>query len=47
MITHDMDSVKGIVDRMIILKDKKIFFEGSLKELSQQSDSIDLFLYQI
>ncbi|MDE6958432.1 MAG: ATP-binding cassette domain-containing protein, partial [Helicobacter apodemus] len=39
MITHDMDSVKGIVDRMIILKDKKIFFEGSLKELSQQSDS--------
>ncbi|WP_104722436.1 ABC transporter ATP-binding protein [Helicobacter mesocricetorum] len=47
MITHDMDSVKGIVDRMIILKDKKIFFEGSLKELSQQTDSIDLFLYQI
>lgn len=47
MITHDMDSVKGIVDRMIILKDKKIFFEGSLQELSQQSDSIDLFLDQI
>ncbi|MDE5603358.1 MAG: ATP-binding cassette domain-containing protein [Helicobacter sp.] len=47
MITHDMDSVKGIVDRMIILKDKKIFFEGSLKELSQQTDSVDLFLYQI
>ena len=44
MVTHDMESVKGVVDRMIFLKDKKIFFEGSLKDLKGQVQSIDSFL---
>ena len=47
MVTHDMDSVKGVVDRMIVLRDRQIFFQGSLEELSQITDSLDLFLYQI
>ena len=47
MVTHDMDSVKGVVDRMIVLRDRQIFFQGSLDELSQITDSLDLFLYQI
>ena len=47
MITHDMDSVKGIVNRLVILKNKKIFFQGTLDTLKQQVESLDLFLYQI
>ncbi|MCH5322963.1 MAG: ATP-binding cassette domain-containing protein [Helicobacter sp.] len=47
MVTHDMDSVKGIVNRFIVIKDKQIFFEGSLEELKGQVESLDLFLYQI
>ena len=47
MVTHDMESVKGAVDRMVILKNQKIFFEGSVRELAQQTQSLDLFLYQI
>ena len=47
MVTHDMDSVKGIVNRLMILKNKKIYFEGSLKDLENQVESLDLFLYQI
>ncbi len=47
MVTHDMESVKGVVDRMVILKGKKVFFEGSLEELRAKTDSLDLFLYQI
>ncbi|MDY3113333.1 MAG: ATP-binding cassette domain-containing protein [Helicobacter sp.] len=30
MVTHDMESVKGVVDRVVVLKDKKVFFEGEL-----------------
>ncbi len=47
MVTHDMESVKGAVDRMVILKDQKVFFEGSVRTLEQQTESLDLFLYQI
>ncbi|MDY4426986.1 MULTISPECIES: ATP-binding cassette domain-containing protein [unclassified Helicobacter] len=47
MVTHDMESVKGVVDRMVVLKDKKVFFQGSLEELRAQTDSLDLFLHQI
>ncbi|MBX7490525.1 ABC transporter ATP-binding protein [Helicobacter turcicus] len=47
MVTHDMESVKGVVDRMIILKDKKVFFEGSLANLKTQVESLDVFLEQI
>ena len=42
-----MESVKGVVDRMVVLKDKKVFFQGSLEELRAQTDSLDLFLHQI
>ncbi|MDA3967136.1 MULTISPECIES: ABC transporter ATP-binding protein [Helicobacter] len=47
MITHDMDSVKSVVNRLIILKERKIFFEGTISELERQTESLDLFLYQI
>lgn len=47
MITHDMESVKGVVDRMIVLKDKKVFFEGSLVDLKEKVESLDSFLEKI
>lgn len=47
MVTHDMESVKGAVDRMVILKNQGILFEGSVHTLAQQTESLDLFLYQI
>lgn len=47
MVTHDMESVKGAVDRMVILKNQGILFEGSVRTLAQQTESLDLFLYQI
>ncbi|MCH5313568.1 MAG: ATP-binding cassette domain-containing protein [Helicobacter sp.] len=33
MVTHDLDSIKDSVDRLILLEDKKIVFQGSLNEL--------------
>ncbi|TLD84611.1 ATP-binding cassette domain-containing protein [Helicobacter sp. MIT 11-5569] len=47
MVTHDMESVKGVVDRMIVLKKKKVFFEGSLEDLKEQMESLDAFLESI
>ena len=47
MVTHDMESVKGAVDRMVILKNQEILFEGSVRTLAQLTESLDLFLYQI
>ena len=47
MVTHDMESVKSVVDRMMILKDKKVFFEGSLAHLKAQVESLDTFLEHI
>jgi phospholipid/cholesterol/gamma-HCH transport system ATP-binding protein len=35
MITHDLDSIFSIVDRMAILADKKVVVEGSLKNVLQ------------
>ncbi len=35
MITHDLDSIFGIVDRMAILADKHVVAEGSLKNVLQ------------
>lgn len=32
MITHDLDSIKDVVDRFILLKDRHIDFEGNLDE---------------
>ncbi len=47
MVTHDMESVKGVVDRMIVLKNKKVFFEGSLGDLTAQVESLEAFLDKI
>ncbi|WP_334083608.1 ABC transporter ATP-binding protein [Helicobacter typhlonius] len=33
MVTHDLDSIKDSVDRLILLEDKHIVFEGTLQEL--------------
>ncbi len=33
MITHDLDSIFSIVDKMIVLSDKKIVAQGSLQEV--------------
>lgn len=35
MVTHDLDSIKDIVDRFILLQDKKIVFDGDLDSLRQ------------
>jgi phospholipid/cholesterol/gamma-HCH transport system ATP-binding protein len=35
MITHDLDSIFGIVDRMAILADKHVVAEGPLKNVLQ------------
>lgn len=36
MITHDLDSIKDVADRFILLGDKKIEFNGNLKEFSKE-----------
>lgn len=36
MVTHDLDSIKDSVDRLILLEDRAISFDGSLKELYEQ-----------
>lgn len=36
MVTHDLDSIKDIVDRFILLQDQHILFEGDLAELYRQ-----------
>lgn len=33
MVTHDIDSIQSILDRFLILENKKIAFEGNLNEL--------------
>jgi len=35
MITHDLDSIFGIVDRMAVLADKKVVAEGTLENVLQ------------
>lgn len=37
MITHDLDSIFTIVDRMAVLGDKKIIAKGTLEEILQSS----------
>lgn len=46
MVTHDLDSIKDSVDRLILLEDKKIAFEGSLQDLYAhylEGHRIDIF----
>ena len=35
MITHDLDSIFSIVDRMAVLADKKVVAEGTLENVLQ------------
>ncbi|MFL1707081.1 ABC transporter ATP-binding protein [Campylobacter sp. MOP7] len=35
MVTHDIDSICDILDRFLILEDKKVLFEGNLTELDE------------
>ncbi len=37
MVTHDLDSIWTIVDRLCVLGDKKVVAEGSLEEVMQSS----------
>ena len=44
MITHDLDSIFGIVDRMAVLADKHVVAEGTLKNVLQsQHPFVELF----
>lgn len=36
MVTHDKDSMKDVLDRFILIKDRKIFFIGSYDEFKQK-----------
>lgn len=38
MVTHDKDTIANVLDRFIILGDKKVLFEGDISELKQSSD---------
>jgi len=37
MITHDLDTIFGIVDRMAVLADKRVVAQGSLEEVLRSS----------
>jgi len=37
MITHDLDSIFNIVDRMAVLADKRVVAEGTIKEVLQST----------
>ena len=46
MVTHDVDSIFNILDRFLIVDNKKIAFEGDLKQALEFKDNPlkDLFL---
>ena len=39
MVTHDIDSIFTILDRFLILQDKKIAFEGTFEQLMQMPEN--------
>lgn len=39
MVTHDIDSICTILDRFLILQDKKIVFEGTFEQLMQMPEN--------
>ena len=45
MVTHDVDSIFGILDRFLIVDNKSVVFEGDLKQALEFKDNplIDLF----
>lgn len=38
MITHDLDSIKDVTDRFILLANKKIEFSGTLEEFAKEAN---------
>ena len=38
MVTHDKDTIADLLDRFIILKDRKVAFAGNIEELSKSED---------
>lgn len=38
MITHDLDSIKDVTDRFILLDNKKIAFSGTLREFAKEAN---------
>lgn len=44
MVTHDMQSVKDVVDRFIVLKNKKVEFCGALAEIESRVGDLGEFL---
>ncbi|RDU61218.1 ABC transporter ATP-binding protein [Helicobacter sp. MIT 14-3879] len=39
MITHDLDSIKDVTDRFILLANKKIEFSGTLSDFAKEANS--------
>ncbi|RDU70512.1 ABC transporter ATP-binding protein [Helicobacter aurati] len=39
MITHDLDSIKNVTNRFILLADKKIEFSGTLQEFANEANA--------
>ncbi len=39
MITHDLDSIKDVTDRFILLNEKKICFSGTLNEFAKEANN--------
>ena len=42
LITHDLDTIKNITDRFILLKDHKIDFDGNLKEFARLTKEVGI-----
>jgi len=40
VVTHDLDTIKSVLDRFILLHNKKIYFDGSYIEASNKEDSV-------
>lgn len=38
MVTHDKDTIHDVLDRFVILGNKKVLFDGTMNELKQTSD---------
>lgn len=38
MVTHDKDTIKDVLDRFVILGNKKVLFDGTMNELKNTSD---------
>ena len=38
MVTHDKETIANVLDRFIILGDKKVLFEGTMEVLKETDD---------